>query len=555
MRSEVDIRAIKEELDHVLASKVFLPAQRSQSFLRYIVERSLSGAPPKEYEIAVDVFGRGAEYDPAIDATVRVEAGRLRTRLREYYDIAGAADPIFIEIPKGGYTATFILRETHLGSHATAPARVSPESENGDQTASLGLDGAGSTEAGKNGAEETLESGKSSESEQSPTFRRTRRWVLLMVGAATIAVFIYRQSRPLPPPKVSGYVRVTHDGNLKDLVGTDGARLYFNEFPSAGPGIAQVSGTGGEVAHVQVPFPAMSLLAVSPDGATLLVTDRVAQAAVRGSFWEVPVLGGSQRRLGEVGGQAAAWSPDGKMIVYADGRDLFLAKSDGSEPRKLVSAPDRALGLAWSPDGSMIRFNVARPRELWEVSINGANLHPLLPAWRTPPNECCGQWTPDGKYFVFQSGDSIWARAEKGNLFSKAPWQPVQLTSGPMTFSSPLPSKDAKKLFVVGTLPRGELARYDAKSSHFVPFLSGISADSVNFSKDGQSVTYVSFPEGTLWRSKSDGSQRFQLTYPPLIAVLPSWSTDGQQIVFYGFCRARGQRCIRFRPMAERRAK
>jgi Tol biopolymer transport system component len=534
MRSEVDIRAIKEELDHVLASKVFLPAQRSQSFLRYIVERSLSGAPPKEYEIAVDVFGRGAEYDPAIDATVRVEAGRLRTRLREYYDFAGAADPILIEIPKGGYTATFILRETHLGSHATAPARVSPQSENGDQTAPLGLDGAGSTEAGKNGAEGTLESGKSSASEQSPTFRRTRRWVLLMVGAATIAVFIYRQSRPLPPPKVSGYVPVTHDGNLKSLVGTDGARLYLNEFSSAGPGIAQVSGSGGEVAHVQVPFPALSLLAVSPDGATLLVTDTVAQAAVRGSFWEVPVLGGSQRRLGEVGGQAAAWSPDGKMIVYADGRDLFLAKSDGSEPRKLVSAPDRALALAWSPDGSMIRFNVARPRELWEVSINGANLHPLLPAWRTPPNECCGQWTPDGKYFVFQSGDSIWARAEKGNLFSKAPGQPVQLTSGPMTFSSPLPSKDAKKLFVVGTLPRGELARYDAKSSHFVPFLSGISADSVNFSKDGQSVTYVSFPEGTLWRSKSDGSQRFQLTYPPLIAVLPSWSPDGQQIVFYG---------------------
>jgi Tol biopolymer transport system component len=104
-----------------------------------------------------------------------------------------------------------------------------------------------------------------------------------------------------------------------------------------------------------------------------------------------------------------------------------------------------------------------------------------------------------------------------------------------MPFSSPLPSKDAKKLFVVGALPRGELARYDAKSAHFVPFLSGISADSVSFSKDGQWVTYVSFPEGTLWRSKSDGSQRFQLTYTPLIAVLPSWSPDGQQIVFYGF--------------------
>ena len=108
------------------------------------------------------------------------------------------------------------------------------------------------------------------------------------------------------------------------------------------------------------------------------------------------------------------------------------------------------------------------------------------------------------------------------------------LTSGPMSFSSPLHSKDGKKLFVVGALARGELTRYDTKSAGFVPFLSGISADSVTFSKDGQWVAYVSFPEGTLWRSKSDGSQRIQLTYPPLTAVLPSCSPDGQQIVFYG---------------------
>jgi len=159
----------------------------------------------------------------------------------------------------------------------------------------------------------------------------------------------------------------------------------------------------------------------------------------------------------------------------------------------------------------------------------------LLPAWHTPPNECCGQWTPDGKYFVFQSEANIWARAEKGNLLGKADTQPVQLTSGPMSFFSPLFSKDGKKLFVVGALSRGELARYDTKSAAFVPFLSGISADSVSFSRDGQWVTYVSFPEGTLWRSKADGSQRIQLTYPPFSVRLPSWSPDGQQILFYAF--------------------
>src|SRR5438045_9661732 len=106
-------------------------------------------------------------------------------------------------------------------------------------------------------------------------------------------------------------------------------------------------------------------------------------------------------------------------------------------------------------------------------------------------------------------------RAENGSWFGKADSQPVRLTTGPMTFSSPLPSKDGKKLFVVGALARGELARYDTKSAEFVPFLSGISADSLSFSKDGQWVAYGSFPEGTFWRSKSDGSQRRQLTYRP----------------------------------------
>jgi Tol biopolymer transport system component len=104
-----------------------------------------------------------------------------------------------------------------------------------------------------------------------------------------------------------------------------------------------------------------------------------------------------------------------------------------------------------------------------------------------------------------------------------------------MGFSSPLLSKDGKKLFVAGALSRGELTRYDTKSARFVPFLSGISADSVTFSKDEQWVAYVSFPEGTLWRSKWDGSHRIQLTFPPLSVRLPSWSPDGQQILFYAF--------------------
>jgi Tol biopolymer transport system component len=87
-------------------------------------------------------------------------------------------------------------------------------------------------------------------------------------------------------------------------------------------------------------------------------------------------------------------------------------------------------------------------------------------------------------------------------------------------------------LFVVGEQPRAELKRYDARSGQFAPFLSGISAGELDFSRDAQFVTYVTYPEGVLWRSRADGSERRQLTYPPLVASMPRWSPDGKRIAF-----------------------
>ena len=85
---------------------------------------------------------------------------------------------------------------------------------------------------------------------------------------------------------------------------------------------------------------------------------------------------------------------------------------------------------------------------------------------------------------------------------------------------------------MVGELRRGELTRYNSKSGQFSPFLGGISAEYIASSKDGKWLAYVSYPEGTLWRTKPDGSDRLQLTYPPLSPHLPRWSPDGNTIVF-----------------------
>jgi Tol biopolymer transport system component len=91
---------------------------------------------------------------------------------------------------------------------------------------------------------------------------------------------------------------------------------------------------------------------------------------------------------------------------------------------------------------------------------------------------------------------------------------------------------DGKKIFATGSQLRGELTRFNQKTQQFEPYLSGVSADNVEFSRDGRWVAYVTYPEGSLWRSKADGSERLQLTFPPMQVFLPRWSPDQKQIVF-----------------------
>jgi len=107
---EVDKALLSGCLDQLLASPPFTKSPRQQDLLRYLVDRTVDGqaARLKGYKIGVEVFGRADDFDPAVDAIVRVEVARLRGKLQEYYSGPGRADPLYIDLPKGGYGIRFL---------------------------------------------------------------------------------------------------------------------------------------------------------------------------------------------------------------------------------------------------------------------------------------------------------------------------------------------------------------------------------------------------------------------------------------------------------------
>jgi len=192
----------------------------------------------------------------------------------------------------------------------------------------------------------------------------------------------------------------------------------------------------------------------------------------------------------------------------------------------------------WSPDAKVLRFtkNEISGNGQWEVSADGANLHRLFTGRYEHLEQRTGNWTPDGRYFVFAMPAGIrydlWAVREKHDWLHKIDNNPVQLTSGPMSFNAPQPSSDGTKIFAVGAQFRAELSRYDAKAGQFVPHLGGISAVGATFSPDGQWIAYFTVPEGQLWRSRVDGSEKLPLTSPQTFSPFARWSPDGQQIAY-----------------------
>jgi TolB-like protein len=128
--SESDKKAICEQLNRILQSGPFHQSQRRQRFLQYLVNETLAGRGErlKGYNVALEVFDRPETFDPVINPMVRIEAARLREKLREYYEAEGRFDPIRIDLPKGTYTPHIEFRPAEIpGPKPDRPEEIAPD--------------------------------------------------------------------------------------------------------------------------------------------------------------------------------------------------------------------------------------------------------------------------------------------------------------------------------------------------------------------------------------------------------------------------------------------
>ena len=371
-----------------------------------------------------------------------------------------------------------------------------------------------------------------------PSRKRSRKTLwLILLAAAIVVASLYSLTRS-KVPYVKAVHQLTRTGNHKSAYGvrkvvTDGTRIYFAERIHGGWKLVQMSAQGGETSIVDTgSIQNPHVLDISRDGSELLVSGF---GLAESWLWIVPLPAGTPRPVGKTQTYTARFTPDGTHVIFAGDNQLFIEEKDGSRLQHLLTAENEIRDFAISPDGKVIRLTAAG--RIFEAGIDGSGLHRYLP--QNAKWHCCGDWSPDGQFYTYSelkddNSIHLFAKLERNPWTSKTPLvKPIQLSFGPIPFSFPTVSRDNKQVFAFGEVLKGELQFYDSTSGLLGPYLSGASIGNIDFSHDRQWITYVAFPEGTLWKSRVDGTERVQLTFPPTGQVSnPKWSPDGRLIVF-----------------------
>ena len=517
-RSELPSQAVRDQLERVLASEVFSRSQQLRRFLTFIVEQRLAGHAHslKESVLANELYGKGTDFDGGTDPVVRVDARRLRDKLREYYD--GRSEPVVISLPKGSYVPVF-----EANSVSAVPANPA---------------------------------GALAESQGSRPVPKRRREMIAVGAFAVIAALVaaavmWRTLRtpadtpvelvPLASyPGVEGPPALSPDGSLvafawsgdaeagpTDIyvkaVGSEALRQltatadwesspawspdgHSIAFVRNGNGVFTTSQLGGVERQVSA---SGTQVAWAGDSKSVLIRDRERDTGPFG-IHQVFLDTLDRRRLTQApvgaGDYRSEVSPDGKTLAFIRYEkvgiaDVFVVPMAGGEPKRITNWNDTMYGVSWTPDGQEIVYDVAaQPAgRLWRVHVNSA----------TPAR---------GSAIV-----GIPAAARSPSISRPKLGQPARVAFQSITNDIDLQLTDLHAALTKETL--------ESK-----PFLNSTRIEgSARFSPDGTQIAFVSLRSGSseVWIAGRDGNGLRQLTTMGAVGVLiGDWSPDGTRVTF-----------------------
>jgi Tol biopolymer transport system component/DNA-binding winged helix-turn-helix (wHTH) protein len=362
--------------------------------------------------------------------------------------------------------------------------------------------------------------------------------LLLLVVIAALAIRYYALRGREEALLVMETSNVTDDRQPKrGPVLFDGQQIWFEEEIDGVWRLVSVSSQGGDVAVLDVPLHRVVLQDIAIDGSALLLS--AAEGASR-ALWSWPLSGGAPQLLPPHQGNVA-WSPD-QHIVAAEDNGLILA-GEASSTRSPITVPFAViLNPRWSPGGEQITFQSVDRKTgrsvLWLGDRHGGDIRPVPGSKDIGEDQVRGIWSRDSRYYFFAGGSvtkhDLWAVPSSERFRKSHSAKALRLTHGPGNWDWPTPGKNAHEIYAIGESMQGKLVSLSSARSVWRPYLGGMPAYEADFSKGGQWMAYIRYPDHTLWRCNLNGSQRVRLTSPDIEAHQPHWSPDGTRIAFMG---------------------